>query len=92
MEKMGFSFEEHQKIGRELFVTQERLISALVKISSAYPLKVSSKLDRAIDIIYKVRSDLDDRLFKEHRGKVDTDLTRIYYPGKEQGAPGVRRE
>ena len=78
--KKGLSLDDHKDIGMELYRIHERLVHLSVKIANAYPLRSGafSSLDRARVHLGKARSELEEKMFKQHgaAGRID-----FYYPG-----------
>ena len=84
--KHGFTLEQHKAIAKELCATKDLLMAILVSVSQAYPLTVSSRINKAVDNIDRARSKLDDCLFQESHRREEPDdpkLGYIYYPGQE---------
>ena len=75
--KPGFTLQEHKKLGPELLAMRDRLGEITVLVSRAYPFKLSDPLHKAINIIDKLRSDLDSKVAEENIG--NEDALNIYY-------------
>ena len=80
--KPGYSFEQHDNLGKDLQSMRDKLLSISVDLSKAYPVKakVSNLASRASYAIDTLRNELDSLIFREHTGKVKSDiLKKTYY-------------
>lgn len=80
--KTGYTFEQHEKLGKELYDMRNSLINITVDLSKSYYLKdkAATLANKAVHAIDELICSMDGLMFKEHNGKVDTDiLLRTYY-------------
>lgn len=75
--KLGFTLEQHEKLGLELQTMRDSLVKITVEIGKAYPNKIAEIASKASDIIDSLRSALDDKVCIENRDLKDA--SRIYY-------------
>ena len=82
----GISWEEHLKLGRELYEMNERLTRLHVEVGNAYGVssRVSKCLARAAESLSKLRSELDNRVCSEYPNRSDHEVTHVYYPGSRK--------
>ena len=75
------TLDEHRKMGRILQDIRNKLIAASVEVDQEYGKTkgLGMKLERAAKRIDRVRSQLDDRLFKEYPELETEDGCRYYY-------------
>ena len=79
VKKVHLARDRHQKIGTALYKMQNALRDLQVEIGNTYSLnsKEIGLLDRAVSLMDQIRSELENRMFKEYP---DAPL-RTYYPG-----------
>lgn len=75
--KPGLTLEQHEKLGLELQMMRDNLINISVKLSKAYPHKISAISSKAGETIDVLRSALDDKVCQENPNLKD--VTKIYY-------------
>ena len=83
--KPGFTFEEHQKIGGELKRIHRHLTDNFLIISKAYgpSSKASKSGERALKYLNRLRSDLDNEVFRENPERSNPELIACYYGESE---------
>lgn len=78
----GLTREQHVALGAELFAMHDRLTTISVELSRAYPQPLANQADKVIAQLGKLRSKLDDVVFREYPEGETKDIARIYYPGR----------
>lgn len=78
----GFSFKEHQRVGKQILKLRQQLKALEHKITGAYG--KSSKPARAAEKTLKdlglLQGELNDRVCKENPGSGNLELLACYYP------------
>jgi hypothetical protein len=84
--RTGFSFEEHQEIGKELRDIDRKLGSLLVRVGAAYGTSsdASKAAEKSVKYVNRLRSKLDDAVCGEHPEKGDKEVIGCYYPTGER--------
>lgn len=79
--KKGLTFEEHQQLGNTLKRIKRDVDGALSLLLPSY--RVNAKcfrwLSRVIYDLDRLRSEMDDQLYAEHRALKCPELPRVYY-------------
>ena len=82
--KTGLTFEEHQRLGAELYQMSRQLSNILIILANKYPMKRLNKVpvQSMICELKKVKSGCEKLLFEDHYKKGDDDLKflQVYYP------------
>jgi hypothetical protein len=84
MAKPGMSRDEHTALGEELAAMRDRLVKISVKLSRAYPQTVAKLADRATTDLDRLRSKLDDIVFREYPTLSTKGNAGVYYPQRKQ--------
>jgi hypothetical protein len=84
MTKPALSRDEHTKLGEELAVMRDRLVTISVQLSEAYPNKIADLAVRAQTDIDRLRLKLDDIVFREYPGLSTKGNAGVYYPQRKQ--------
>ncbi len=87
MAKRGFSLEGHRELSVELGSIRDALASLSVMITNAYPQKSCKNLDKTIRSLDLERSNLEDKICKEHPELEDGDLLNIYFGDRSGTKP-----
>lgn len=82
MTKPGYTLEQHQQLGKDLYAISERLSAIRSELSGAYPQAVYKHAVKAHEAIKELRSALDSCVHEENQG---IGFIRCYYLG---GSPG----
>ena len=80
--KPGLPLEQHEKLGLELQVMRDRLVSITVELSKAYPHKISDIASKAYQVIDSLRNVLDDKVCGENPNFKNA--TKVYYRANRQ--------
>jgi len=82
----GFTFHEHQEVGRELREIDVKLGSLLVRVSAAYgPTSVESKAaKKSADYVGSLRSKLEEAVSRENPETSRNDEVLACYYGKDK--------
>ena len=80
-DRNGLTWTEHRKWGSELRVVADNLTTVSVRLSNTHAKThpVCRAANRALSALSKLRSTLDDRLFKEHGSRPDQELLNTYF-------------
>ncbi|MGY5127310.1 hypothetical protein [Streptomyces nigrescens] len=83
--KPRLTFEEHVEMGRALASMRDELLHRDTQLANAYPRSgpeavPAKKLDEAVRAIDEARAELENALYREHRGVAKTS---VYYPPAE---------
>ena len=80
MKKPGLTPETHHRVGAQLHDIRNSLLHLVCEIGRSYPKnRIHVRhLDRALNSIDRVRSELENAFFREHPGEARIDA---YYPG-----------
>ncbi len=78
------SYMEHAELGRYLQQTRDRLKDESIALSHRYgkTTKPFTMANRAVKLIDDLRSEMDNRIYKEHSNISTYDLGRVYYRRK----------
>lgn len=79
MTKSGITLEEHRKVGAELRLIRNNLVSLSVRLVNEDYRNVIEDIDKEIKRIDILRSDLDDIVFKDNPELDSSVLASIYY-------------
>ena len=79
-------------MGSKLGSIRDELVGLSVKIGSAYPIKLSDDLAKAVRIIDKVRSDLEDEMLKENPELDNQEALNIYYGTRSRNISSTEPE
>jgi hypothetical protein len=82
--KPGLTLDEHTELGAELAAMRERLGKITVQLSHAYPNPVAGLAVRAQADLDRLRSKLDEMVFREHPGLSTKSNSKVYYPGRSR--------
>lgn len=89
--RAGLRFDEHQELGRELSELHRRLVRLSVRLGNAYTARLSDRCSRVVQELSRLRSELDELVFREHPHLETRELADVYY-GHEDVAPAATAE
>jgi len=80
-EKKGLPYEQHKKLGLELYDMSECLVEAIKLLTESYRVKtkVAGKAYQALMIIDELRSQLEELAAEENPGLSNDDISKIYF-------------
>ena len=85
--KTGLTFEQHLTLGRRLREINNEITEMYVLLVNAYPLKLNGPhVLRVRDGLSRLRSSLEDIMFREHPYKA---TTKVYYGPPDDSVMGV---
>ena len=78
--KSLLTIEEYEELGEKVKEAYEEVIELHQIISKRFPKKVSRRgFDKILNGFLFLKSDLDERLFIEHRDEDTNRLTKVFY-------------
>ena len=80
MAKKRLTRAQHAKLGIELAKMRDRLVAMSVELSHAYPQPIADAAVRAQTAVDRLRSKLDDIVFREYPDGTTKDNAGVYYP------------
>jgi hypothetical protein len=80
MTKKRLTRAQHAKLGKELKKMRDRLGKLTVELDQSYPHSVSDLAHRAQSAVDKLRSRLDDEVFRENPDGTTKSNAGFYYP------------
>jgi hypothetical protein len=86
--KPGLTLEQHEKLGLELQIMSDRLVTISVELCKAYPRKIADVASKAGDTILGLRGALDDKVCQENPGLKEAE--KIYYRSHREGYKRAR--
>ncbi len=88
--KVPLTLEQHRRNGLLVARIRVALSSILVETSKAYPQKSVTDLSKALTLIDRWRSDLDDQVHREHPELEHPAGAHVYYPPEDADCPPLR--
>lgn len=78
----GFTFKEHQKIGKDLHQLRRQVKTLESKVAVAYGTSSRSVelIEKIVKDIGQLQGELNDRLCEEHENRDNVEIFACYYP------------
>ncbi len=78
-QKKGFSLDQHNELGKELYEMTQRLTSLGFELEQAYNKKTAGLAFQAWNVLNELRSQMDEHVFKENRDLTTNENAGVYY-------------
>ncbi|MDY0185565.1 MAG: hypothetical protein RBR43_06780 [Desulfuromonadaceae bacterium] len=89
--KKNYTFDDHHRIGEELYIMREKLLRLSCELGSVYgskrkPSRLAQNIYEGID---ELRNQLDNLVFKENPEFATRELADAYYCARRIGESGA---
>ena len=84
--KLGFSWERHLEVGKQLKTISRQLQKLHTEIANAYPIqsKTTRRAKAAYDKVVDLRCEMDNVVERDHPNKTNSELNNVYYGNKQE--------